>query len=86
MEQYEQAGFAAEYCTKAEAITAWNTRADLCADRVQALEAENVWLRQIMSSIESVPRHAKLADHDLVDWMVGAARAALSAIQKENKT
>jgi len=45
--------------------------------RVQALEAENARLRGTIASIESAPRHAKLADHDLVEWMTDIARTAL---------
>ena len=50
-------------------------------ERVQALEAENARLRGTIASIESAPRHAKLADHDLVEWMTDIARAALRDLE-----
>ena len=55
------------------------------ADRIEALEAraekaeaERDALREALRSIENAPRHAKLSDHELVDWMQAAARAALN--------
>ena len=45
--------------------------------RAEAAEAEVARLRQRLASIESAPRHAKLADHDLVEWMADAALRAL---------
>ena len=67
-----------------EAYTEY-VRAYLCAPqdaRVQALEAENARLRGMLASIESAPRHAKLADHDLVEWMADTARAALRDLEQ----
>jgi hypothetical protein len=55
----------------------WRAQVGELSDQVKALRAENARLRQRLKSIESAPRYAKLADHDLVEWMVDAARAAL---------
>jgi hypothetical protein len=78
MEQYEQAGFAAEYRTEAEAITAWNTRADLC----DPLQDERV--KALVEAIEEHATHTLNGNpYNPAMRKVFAARAALTAISKE---
>ena len=52
------------------------------ADRIEAraekAEAERDALREALRSIENAPRHAKLSDHELVDWMQAVALATLN--------
>ena len=56
------------------------TRADLCAERVQALEAENARLREVLQEITNRAEFAAKYHDDKFNfgWMIRKARAALS--------
>lgn len=50
----------------------------LLVEENDALTAERDELREALQSIESAPRHSKLSDHELVDWMQAVALATLN--------